>query len=309
MLEKVNSNSDKMQAYLFVHFAHGGNEDSEQIYFAVSKDGMQWSALNDSKPVLTSTMGEKGLRDPHIIRSADGKKFYLIATDLCINKNSDWTRAQTSGSKSIMVWESEDLVNWSEQRMVKIAPDNAGCTWAPESVYDKDGGDYLVFWASKVSDDDFAKQRIYCSKTSDFKEFTEAQIYIEKDDHIIDTTFIENNGMYYRFSKNETTKAIIMEVCDTLMGDFKTVDTFSLAAVQGYEGPTCYKINGEEKWCLLLDAYATGEGYKCFVTSDLATGDFTESEKEFVTPYKFRHGAVITITDEEYNNLVKAYLD
>ena len=208
-----------------------------------------------------------------------------------------------------MIWESSDLINWSEQRMVKIAADNAGCTWAPESVYDKEDGDYMVFWASTESDDQYAKQRIYYSKTKDFMDFTEAQLYIEKEAQIIDTTIIEHNSKYYRFSKNETTKSIIMEVCDTLMGDFDTITSFSLKDISGYEGPVCYQLNGENKWCLLVDAYATGQGYKCFVTSDLTTGDFTRFESGFATPYKFRHGAVIAITIDEYEHLMKAWED
>lgn len=46
---------------------------------------MNWDDLNDNNPVLTSTLGEKGVRDPFIIRSPEGDKFYLIATDLKIN--------------------------------------------------------------------------------------------------------------------------------------------------------------------------------------------------------------------------------
>ncbi|MEJ6952456.1 glycoside hydrolase family 43 protein [Natronospora cellulosivora (SeqCode)] len=297
----------KMEAYLFTHFAHGNTPDSEQIYFSISKDGMEWKALNNSEPIFRSEIGEKGLRDPFIIRSAEGDKFYMIATDLSIHYNGDWERAQTAGSKSIMVWESPDLVNWSEQRMVKVAKDDAGCTWAPEVVYDKDAGDYMVFWASKVGSDDFAKQRIYCSKTNDFINFSEPVVYIEKDSHIIDTTFIENEGKYYRFSKDESYKSIIMELGDTLMGDFNPVESFTLLNVQGYEGPICFKLNGEDKWCLLLDNYAKAEGYKAFLTSDLKSGHFKPIEGEFKTPYLFRHGGVIPITLDEYNRLLKKY--
>lgn len=32
--------------------------------------------------------------------------------------------------------------------------------------------------------------------------------------HIIDTTIVQNDGKYYRFSKDETFKSIIMEVVD-----------------------------------------------------------------------------------------------
>ena len=110
-------------AYLFAYFKGEGLSQGEQIYFAVSRDGLHWTDLNEGNPVLVSTMGEKGLRDPFIMRSADGEKFYVIATDLKINGNGNWSAAQTSGSKSIMVWESSDLVHWSEQRMCRVAPD------------------------------------------------------------------------------------------------------------------------------------------------------------------------------------------
>ena len=128
--------------YLFAHFTGEGYSNGEQIYFADSEDGLNWSALNNGEPVIESSLGEKGLRDPFIIRSPEGDKFYLIATDLKIYGGNGWTAAQTSGSQSIMVWESTDLVNWSDQRMVKVAADNAGCTWAPEAVYDEDSGEY-----------------------------------------------------------------------------------------------------------------------------------------------------------------------
>lgn len=49
-------------AYLFVHFT-GEDENGEQIYFSVSKDGLHWMDLG-SGPALVSDIGEKGVRDP-----------------------------------------------------------------------------------------------------------------------------------------------------------------------------------------------------------------------------------------------------
>src|SRR5258708_530555 len=76
--------------FLFVTFNSEATPMSEQIYFGLSKDGINWEALNDTKPVLVSTLGERGVRDPYILRSHDGKKFYLLATDLSIHLNRDW---------------------------------------------------------------------------------------------------------------------------------------------------------------------------------------------------------------------------
>jgi sucrose-6-phosphate hydrolase SacC (GH32 family) len=143
--------------YLFITFKGEQSPMTEQIYFGLSKDGKQWDALNGGNPVLVSQLGEKGVRDPYLLRSHDGSKFYVIATDLSINLNHDWGRSVRAGSKSIVIWESTDLTHWSEPRLVQVAPDDAGCTWAPEAVYDEQSKDYLVFWASTNKRDNFSK--------------------------------------------------------------------------------------------------------------------------------------------------------
>ena len=74
-----------MAAYLFVHFT--GTESSplhEQVYFSVSIDGKRWELLNEGKPVLVSNVGERGVRDPFILRSPEEQKFFIIGTDLSI---------------------------------------------------------------------------------------------------------------------------------------------------------------------------------------------------------------------------------
>ena len=316
-------NQEDMSAYLFVHFV--GSEstaDEEQIYFSVSKDGQTWETINGSKPILRSDVGERGVRDPHIIRSPEGDKFFLIATDLSIyNRRADsnrWGTCQVSGSKGIVIWESTDLVNWSPARRVKVAVDNAGCTWAPESVYNEKTGEYMVFWASKVSSDGFKYQRIYRSYTRDFKHFSEPEAYIDnataediaagKASTNIDTTILENNGIYYRFTKNEAKSSVIMEQSTDLDGVFEAVGTYTIDgkagnSVTGYEGPTAYKINGENKWCLLLDYYSKNQGYKPFITDDISKGIFTAGTN-FSFDGKYRHGTVIPITQSEYDRLI-----
>lgn len=297
--------------FLFVTFDSERTPMGEQIYFGLSKDGFEWEALNGAKPVLVSGLGEKGVRDPYLLRSHDGTKFYLIATDLSIHLNKNWGRAVKAGSKSIVVWESEDLVKWSGPRLVKVAPDDAGCTWAPEAVYDEEAGDYLVFWASTTKSDNFSKQRIWAARTKDFQTFGEPFIYLEKPQHVIDTTIVRENGRYYRFSKDETFKAISMECSDKLMGPWKEMPEFSLAKMTGYEGPECFQLesaSGDKpaRWCLLLDFYSKGQGYKAFVTENLAEAQF-EAHSGVRFPFKFRHGFPLAITTEEYDRLKAAY--
>lgn len=297
--------------YLFVTFKGEATPMSEQIYFALSQDGRHWDALNQSKPVLVSTLGEKGVRDPYLLRASDGKKFYLLATDLSINLNPDWGRAQTAASKSIVIWESTDLVHWSLPRLVRVAPDDAGCTWAPEAMYDESRKEYLTFWASKTSDDHFSKQRIWAAWTRDFVKFGRPFVYIDKPWDVIDTDIVRENGTFYRFSKDEEYKAITMEVSTNLLGPWRDTTNFSLAKIQGYEGPECYPIKpaagGKSAvWCLILDQYSRGTGYQPFVTDDLSGGQFKPGEG-FSFPFRFRHGCVLAVSAEEYGRLTRSF--
>lgn len=306
--------------YFFAYFAGEGYADGEQIYFASSQDGLNWDDLNNNNPVLTSTLGEEGVRDPFIIRSPEGDKFYLIATDLKIYGNGDWNAAQNSGSQSLMVWESTDLVNWSDQRMVEVSAEiGAGCTWAPEATYDPITGEYVVYWASRTPSVD-TKQRVYYAKTRDFYTFTEPQLYIEKDQSSIDTTMIEYNGTYYRYTKNEggstnelgaLTKTIFIETGDSVLGEFTSIFSDSLNANQWVEGPTIFKLNDddaeEDTWCLLVDEFG-GRGYYPLLTTDLGSGEFTSPESgTYQMPSRARHGTPIRITADEYAAVMAAY--
>jgi hypothetical protein len=62
---------EDLAGYFFPHFVGESTADGESIYFAASNgnDPERWLSLNDGDPVLTSSLGEKGLRDPFIIRS------------------------------------------------------------------------------------------------------------------------------------------------------------------------------------------------------------------------------------------------
>lgn len=296
-------NLDDMSAYLFVHFVDTQEDATrEQIYFSVSKDGKTWTTLNNKQPYLTSNVGTQGVRDPYILRGEDGK-FFIIATDLSVyNLKNNWTAAAQQGSKSIVVWESSDLVNWSEASLVKINNDNAGCTWAPEACYDPEKDEYMVFWASVVSDDSYQKYRIYRSYTKDFKTFSAPELYIEEPNAVIDTTIIDHEGTYYRFTKNEAKSSITMQECTSLSGDWKDVASYNLGSMTGYEGPTIYKLNGKNEWCLLLDYFSKSKGYKPFVTTDITKGEFT-ADSDFSFDGTYRHGTVMPITQAEYESL------
>lgn len=298
--------------FLFVTFKGEQTPMTEQIYFGLSKDGRNWEALNKGKPVLVSRIGEHGVRDPYLIRSHDNRGFIMVATDLSVHRiKGDWGRAVTKGSRSVVIWTSRDLVRWSKPQLVEVAPEDAGCTWAPEIVYDREAGDYLIYWASTTKRDNFGKHRIWATRTKNFRDVGEPFVFIEKPTTIIDTTIIHDGSNYYRFTKDEKFKAITLETSEHLLKGWREIPEFTLAHLTGFEGPECFLLEPEENgkpatWCLVIDNYARGAGYKPFVTNDLPSGQFTPGEN-FSFPFHFRHGSILPLTKEEYERVEKEY--
>ncbi|WP_031486078.1 family 43 glycosylhydrolase [Streptomyces bicolor] len=312
---------EALKGYMFSYFTGEGTSDGEQLYAALSKgnDPLHWRELNDGKPVLTSTLGEKGLRDPFIIRSPEGDKFYQIATDLRIYGNGDWDASQRTGSKSIMVWESTDLVHWTNQRLVKVSPDSAGNTWAPEAFYDAQRGEYVVFWASKLYDNEAHSgdtyNRMMYATTRDFHTFSEPKVWIDRGYSVIDSTVIQHDGTYFRLSKDErnntsstpNSKFIFEEKSNSLL-DLSwdaVAEGIGKGSMSAAEGPLVFKSNTEDKWYAFLDEFG-GRGYIPFETTDLASGTWTPSTG-YDLPAKPRHGTVLPVTQAEYDRLLRAY--
>lgn len=297
----MSGNLQAKDKYLFVYFT-GEQEDGEQVYFSVSRDAFYWDKLNGGDPVLRSEVGERGVRDPFLLRAKEGDHFFLIATDLRIASGKGWAAAQRCGSRSIIIWESKDLVHWEKERSVEVGLPEAGCVWAPEAIYDEKRDAYMVFWASMVQE----KHRIYRSYTKDFRTFSKPQCYIEEPKSVIDTTIVCEDGVFYRFSKDETSKTIKMEAGEDLLGAFHEIHSETLKKLKGVEGPAAFPLPNSRSWCLMVDRFAEGKGYLPLLCSNLSAGDFqTLPEDTYdLGGTVMRHGSVLTITEEEYQRLI-----
>ncbi|MBQ8201866.1 MAG: glycoside hydrolase family 43 protein [Clostridia bacterium] len=295
-------------AYLFVHFTVeklGG----EQVYFSISRDGLHWQDLHQEQPVLRSNLGEKGVRDPFIVQHPLNGRYHLIATDLCIQaRQEDWYGAVHHGSRNVIIWDSDDLIHWSAPRAVPISPEGAGCTWAPEAVWDAKRQAFLVFFACHTGEGAEARHRIWAAHTTDFSVFTPPFPYIEREKGIIDTTIIRENGLYYRFSKDETTSRIRVDKGAELLGNFDPVDCPVLDALPGLEGPECYQLP-DGRWCLICDQFRVRKGYLPIIIDDLsamALHPLQPQEYDLGRVLK-RHGGVLRIEDDAYDRLIAHY--
>jgi hypothetical protein len=302
--------SEPASAYLFVHFT-GQSARGEQIYFSVSEDGLHWTDLNNSEPVLVSTLGDKGVRDPAIVRSPDGKKFYVLATDLRIANGKGWGAARFHGSTSLVFWESTDLVNWSAPWRVDVASaiPGAGCAWAPEAIYDESTGDYFVYWATNSPRDGVREARIFAAHTKDFRSFTPPELYIERNGtgvnagDIIDTQIIEVKGQKHRFYRVSRDTQITLEGADSLTGAWERIGDLAYLGYTGrqVEGPAFFRFNQEQKWALLVDQ-PDKAGYIPLVSTNFdapRSFQMLPADAYSFGASKKRHGGILNITRSE----------
>lgn len=310
--------SEDFAGYLFGHFIGEETPESEQIYFAISSDGLNFIDMNDGKPALVSKVGERGVRDPYLYRSHEGDRFFLIATDLSIHNRGGWFINEqgyydpsTTGSPYLVIWESKDLINWTEGKAIKVAPENAGMAWAPEMIYNDETGEYVIFFSSSIMNPETKyKQKpntIFYVTTRDFEHFSETRIFIDcqkdgasdgKEREIIDTTVIKIGEYYYSASKdgdnaeanggirilktknllNPDTWVKVLDL-DELGLDLSNVDVDVLDN-STLEGPELFMYNPKDwadpnvpEYGLMADRYAHGTGYLPLKTTDIEDAD------------------------------------
>jgi hypothetical protein len=298
-------------AYLFVHFTF----TEEKIHFSLSKgnSALDWRSLNNGKPVFASTLGTTGLRDPYIVRSPDGDTFYLMATDL------KWFKGDKGPDRKryIQVWESHDLVNWSAQRDVLVAPPEVQNTYAPEAVWDASIGAYVVFWTSKIGSNDYFTP-MYAT-TRDFVTFTEAQVW-QPGEWRIDSTVSKVGDWYYRYTKSidkahDNCHDIVAERSKNLRAPREQWQTVASciganAGVTESEAPLAFKANpGDvhgDYYYLWMERWIPDKTYVALRTKNVEQPQWEQVPVNFPDPLP-KHGVILPITAAEAQALDAAY--
>lgn len=298
--------------YLMAHFT-GESATGEQIYLAHSDDGLHWTDLNNGAPVLISTVGTRGVRDPAVVRSPAGDRYWIVATDLRIGSGTSWDDAANRGSTSLVVWESTDLVNWSGPRLLSVAGgiSGAGNAWAPEAVYDSATGQYILYWATNSTVNNVRKHRIWYARTTDFRSVTAPQIYIDRpgSQGIIDTQVIEvpNSVGGWRYYRASGDGQLTIEAANSVLGSWTRLGDLSHMGLTGsdVEGPMWTKFNDRDQWALWLDQYSTGRGYMPVTSTNLGnTRNFTRTTDYHLGGTRKRHGSILNLTAAEESRVL-----
>lgn len=308
---------NKYAGYLFAYFeGTGEGKLQEHLRFAISKDAKDWYALNNNRPIVSSdtisTSG--GIRDPHILRGADGY-YYIVATDMNTVKNG-W-----KDNPGIVMMRSADLVHWSHSKIVlKEAYKNfadAYWVWAPQTIYDRKAKKYMVYFTlQRTGDGRKSLITYYAYANNNFTGFeSEPKVLFSAKYGSIDNDIIERNGVYHLFYKGniknaegkEIQNGIQMATAKKLTGpwkeDFKFIDAYANQKT-GVEGSGVFPLNDGSGYVLMYDLYGSGR-YEYQTSRDLKT--FTQKPQSFRKDFAPRHGTVIPITASEMERLQKQW--
>ncbi len=289
--------NNEPDVYMFSNFQKNGEDG---LHLAYSEDGLKWTALNNNTSFLKPEAGkDKLMRDPCIIKGADGQ-FQVV-----------W--AVSWNEKGIGYAWSEVLINWSEQQYIPVMehePDALNC-WAPELFWDKDSGQYMIYWASTIpgrfpDTDGMGDQNynhpMYYTLTSDLQDFTKDAVLYDHGFNVIDATIQKADGEYVIFLKDEN--LLPEAVKNTRIATSSTLTSGYSAASEPItnnwvEGPTTIKIDGN--WTVYFDRYTEGR-MGAVISYDLE--NWTDITDQISFPEGTRHGTVFTIKRKMLNNLL-----
>ncbi len=307
--------------YLFAYFP---SNDNENIYYALSNDGYNFTPMNNGKRVVAAdTVSiKKGLRDPHVLRAPNGW-FYMVNTDM--KSAEGW-----ASNRGMVLMRSRDLINWEHstihfpERYKGKNFANVTRVWAPETFWDdtyenKDGtkGRPLVYFSLLTGDGTIAYDKVYFAYANE--NFTDLESdpihFFDRGKSTIDMDIVYNpvDKFYHAFYKNEGDGGICKVRAQSLTSSSHTKAPSWLyqcksalqQTTEAVEGAGVFKLINQNSWILMYDCYMNGH-YQFTSSTDLENFKFVQDTKTSgaFTP---RHGTILPVSAEETAKLMKAF--
>lgn len=268
-----------------------GDGDDYGLHLAVSRDGLDWTPLNQNNPVVTPTQGTQGLRDPFILRKQDGT-FTVLATDL---KGTDWSLQ----NQYVHVWDSTDLRSFTDYRRLKLhsLPTHS---WAPEAFWDASRGQYAIIYSANSG----AHDVIMANYTTDFRTAGPAQTFFDPGYAAIDGHLHSAGGTNHLFFKNNTNGTLLAAKSGSLSpGSFTTYS--GPVSHGGTEAPIVVKSLTSNTWYLWGDTYTPNGVFYAWQSTNIGDGTWTAvNQRAYAQPLNSKHATIQPITATEMANLL-----
>jgi hypothetical protein len=288
-------------AYLFAYFT-GNTIAQEAIRFAISYDGLAFTALNDNQPVISSSTISLtgGVRDPHILRG-ENNDYYMTVTDM-VSANG-W-----NSNRGLVLLKSTNLTGWTSAaiNIPNTFPAQFGDVdrvWAPQTIYDPITGKYMVYFSMRKGSSDYDKI-FYAYVNSSFTAFETVpqQLFFNPAlTACIDGDMVYKDGEYHLFFKTEGSgNGIKKAVSSNISSGFVLLDKYLQQTTQAVEGSCVFRLYNTDNWVLIYDVYSSGY-YQFTQGTDLE--NFTLTGSGVSMNFTPRHGTIIPITSSELQAL------
>lgn len=304
---------DPDKAYLFAHMKKG---HYGVLYYAVSRDGLYWTELNDGEPISADYHGHAS-----IAKGPDGR-YYLVG-----NKSDD--------DPLIRFWVSDDLIHW--ERYGTYEPDLRSAVGlahplqkigAPKLYFDTPSQQFLLTWHTpnvpgSPTDPEryWESQRTLYVTSPDLKTFSKPPKRLFDWEMATIDTIVQPNpeGGYCAVLKDErypsydwpTGKTVRITCADAMLGPYPTPGPSISPNFR--EAPTLIRAPNGADWFLYYEQYA-GTSYGLSKAPRLegpwvqVSGNSGVPEwNRYDVPEGTRHGSMIEITRAQYDGLVAAF--
>lgn len=302
------------EAYLFSHMT---NQDYGGLYYSVSLDGLHWKRLNQSRRI-----DEKYHGHSCIVHGHDGQ-YYLVGNE----SDSDPT---------IHFWKSPDLIHWEKYsdytpdlKSIPGYPTAMQRIGAPKLFYDSATLQYLLTWhtphemgVTTIPEPYWASQRTIYVTSPDLQVFNGPPRRLFEDSFdmaTIDVSIYFENGHYYAILKDErfatldwpTGKTIRIAQADHMLGPYRNLS--SPISPNFYEAPTLIPSPDGSVYYMYYEQYP-GQSYGLSIAQHL-TGPWIQltgpapypTWNQVNIPEKTRHGWMIPISRDTYDQLLKTF--
>lgn len=282
-------------AYLMTYFTESPQMQGADygLHLAVSRDGLNWTPLNQNNPVATPTAGAQGLRDPFVFRKQDGT-FVVIATDL---RGTNFSL----NSQFLHVWDSTNLTSFTGYRRIQMHTFANTHTWAPTAFWDASRGQYGIVYSANNGRDQFL-----VNYTSDFRTVSAPQVFFSPSFGVLDGDIVVDGGTTYLYYKNLNDGNLYGARSATGAPNSFTTYTSALRQGNAIEAPLLVKNNEGNGWRLWGDSFSpVNNDYYAWSSTNITGNSWTVlNQRTYTPPLNSKHGSIVGITDAEYNAAV-----